>query len=472
MPRRASSGTKGLGKHHVPRCSRPSRGEKCGCSWRGKYKGQRSLLHLWCNQPIDPHDKAAAEKVFTRFKKAIDDHQYDPAGERVVSEGGTTLTEFLDDWWRDHVEARELNQSGLKAEKNVLQQSALGKRALVDLERDSKGILHWLNQSYKQRDWSKKTYGEYRNLLNRIFKLALALKKITSNPMGAIPPMAGVDNQRGELRHLRLTREGIERKLLAACPLLNRTQGSPNKQTKLTQDKADAIRVEVERGALQKDVAQTFQVSPAIVSAIVARTIWNPAQRVTTTKGDEMARRVKFSFDTGVRFGELQKIQLKHVLWNEPIPYEDAQGPFFGYRLRLPPSVTKGGKTTGKDEIVTVATRRSAEMLEARRDQFANTTLKYNAYIFGDDRTGFPIKSFRKSVNALFTLAGLAWGREVGLVWHTIRHEYASRAVEAAARKGRSLAEVQDLTRIKDVKTQQRYVHTRDDAAAELAAAL
>ena len=54
---------------------------------------------------------------------------------------------------------------------------------------------------------------------------------------------------------------------------------------------------------------------------------------------------------------------------------------------------------------------------------------KPDAFVFGTEAGRF-VASFKKSWQALYTLAGLDWGRAKGLTWHTTRHEFISRAAE------------------------------------------
>ena len=57
----------------------------------------------------------------------------------------------------------------------------------------------------------------------------------------------------------------------------------------------------------------------------------------------------------------------------------------------------------------------------------------------------------------LFELAGLKWGRDKGLVWHTVRHEFCSRTAENTG----DPVVAQELARHKDLRTTQGYLHPR-----------
>lgn len=68
------------------------------------------------------------------------------------------------------------------------------------------------------------------------------------------------------------------------------------------------------------------------------------------------------------------------------------------------------------------------QALTVRRFELGN---RPDAYVFGT-KDGKRVLGFRRMWTELFTLAGLDWGRDKGLVWHTARHEAISRALEAA----------------------------------------
>jgi site-specific recombinase XerC len=87
-----------------------------------------------------------------------------------------------------------------------------------------------------------------------------------------------------------------------------------------------------------------------------------------------------------------------------------------------------------------------------------------NGYVFGTE-AGNHVKSFKKSWQALFTLAGLDWGRRKGLTWHTTRHEFASRVCE----NEKDIKAAQEALRHARLETTMRYVHTRRDRRWQVA---
>jgi len=461
------SGTTGLVKIHGRDC-RATRGGKgrptaCRCPWYGKYQGHVVHLARWSGKEVDPRELGPARLVFTRIKSAIDDKSFDPAGEHKTRTSGQTFAEYIDDWWIDYVEEQQLASAkgSLKDVVGVIKRGPLGQAALHDLTTDL--IEEWLSTTRKARKWGKKNYNEYLALIVRLLDRAVARRKIKFNPARAIERMKGVNDHRGELRHFRLD-EDIEAKLFEVAPLLNRTQ-RPNRN-KLTQEKADAIRARATKGTLQSTIAQEFGVSTTVVCHVLQGKIWNPAHRATTTKGDEMTRRLIAVFDMGPRAGEMQRIQMQHVDWAHPRKLTDEKTgtKFNGYDINLPPELTKGGKWSGETQTLYAYTLRASRMLEARRFQLNK---KPTAFIFGTE-AGHSVKSFDKSWQALFTLAGLEWGRAKGLTWHTTRHEFGSRVNEQE--KDPTIA--QDLLRHKRLETTQRYIHTRRDRVRDAAARL
>jgi hypothetical protein len=176
-----------------------------------------------------------------------------------------------------------------------------------------------------------------------------------------------------------------------------------------------------------------------------------------------MRRRLIAAFDMGPRAGEMEMVRMRHVDWTHPKKLIDAASgqPFNGYEIMLPPANTKGGKMTGETQYLYAATLRASRMLEARRFQLKD---KPDAFIFGTEAGRF-VASFKKSWQALYTFAGLDWGRAKGLTWHTTRHEFISRVGETT----KNPKDAQEAARHKRLETTQRYMHTRRDRRWEVA---
>ena len=114
---------------------------------------------------------------------------------------------------------------------------------------------------------------------------------------------------------------------------------------------------------------------------------------------------------------------------------------------------SKGEKFTGEKERVYAGTERLIAALRTRRDDLQNDP---NAYVFGT-ASGFRQDDFEW--HRLFKLAGLDFGRDKGLVWHSLRHEFCSRTAENTG----DPVIAQELARHKDLRTTQGYLHARKE---------
>ena len=171
-----------------------------------------------------------------------------------------------------------------------------------------------------------------------------------------------------------------------------------------------------------------------------------------------MRLRLMMALDTGVRRKEMMLIQLRHINFRPTLVTVDGER-----REVLKVEVqSKGEKTTGRKEFVYVGTERLRKALEARRFALHDDR---EAYAFGTE-AGRHQKDFRRMWRELFQLAGLDWGRDKGVVWHTLRHEFCSRTAENTG----DPVVAQELARHKDLRTTQGYLHPRQ--ARVLAAAV
>ena len=265
--------------------------------------------------------------------------------------------------------------------------------------------------------------------------------------------------------------EPVEDKLFAVVEQLNRVQHGPTK-ARLTQQDAEAIRARVAAGETQKAVAADYRISTGLCCQIIKGDIWNPAEYRVGTKGSEMRRRLIAAFDGGMRRGEMMLTQIKHVTWT-PKTILKGDEVITAYEIVLPPTITKGGKTSGENEIIYAATPRFREMLEQRRFQLRRRTAAGKmepdpeAYIFGTEAGRYQ-KDFDRMWQALFTLADLDYGRNKGLVWHTTRHEFISRIAENTG----DPVLTQELARHKDAETTQLYTKAREHRKLAAAAGL
>jgi integrase len=460
----SASGVRFLIKHHVRACKERKRLTRCDCAWSGRYLGVDRVLATWTGKALDPHDRDAAEIVLTRFKKAIDEKTY-RADETEQPASGTdeTFKAFITEWTTHYAEVPKparptgLTSNSLPSMLGVLQRSPLGALSLADLADSPQTIERWLDAGLKRDGWKPVTRDRYYELLRSIFNRACAWRvgnkpRMTTNPMAGIPRLTPSKHER-QYPDVRFDPD-IEVRLLAACEILDRPR--PVTRSKIDQATADTIRAAVEAGALQKDVAARHHVSPGVVCDIVNGKIWNPARRLQTTRGPEMRRRVLAAFGLGVRAGETLDIQVKHVQWSRPQQLIAADGtPFNGYEITLPALITKGGKTTGKRETVFVATVALSRELEARRFALKNNP---DAYLFGTEAGRRP-SGFKRQWRDLFTLAGIRFGRSIGVTWHTARHEYISRLAEDPTVADTTL---QELARHADFDTTRGYITVRN----------
>jgi integrase len=448
MPYRAASKVKGLYKKHNIGCANAN-GDPldCNCPWYGKYKGISKGLAAWADKEVNPRTKAGAEAVLRRFKTAIDDKKYSPEGEQQSLGSGQRFSDFVLEWKTHYAEEYGLTSNSLDSMLNVLT-DGLGSFTLEHLAGDPVHIERWLNRIAKERCWSANTWCRYYELLSTICVRATRWKtngvpRMAHNPMTAIERRVGTKKKFG----VRIE-EAAEDKLLDACDRLNRPQHAPHSKL-LDWEKVGTIRKRVAAGESQAKVARAFGISTGLCCQIVKGEIWNPDKYRLGTKGDLMRLRLMMALDTGVRREEMMLIQLKHINFRPAlITVDGEQRELYAVEVQ-----SKGEKTTGEKEFVYVGTERLKDALKKRRFALRNDL---EAYIFGTE-TGKPQKDFRRMWRELFTLAGLKYGRDKGLVWHTLRHEFCSRTAENTG----DPVVAQELARHKDLRTTQGYLHPR-----------
>jgi len=415
------------------------------------YRRIYESLSRWSGTDVDPHQTKPAQHVFTRLKAAIDARTYSREGERSSLGSGHRFADFVTEWKTHYKEEYNLTSNSLDSMLNVLT-AQFGTCTLEYLSSASTEIERWLNSAAKERHWTDNTWLRYYELLNALFGRA---RRWTANnaPRMRVNPMEAIMRRVGSKRRFstRLEEE-IEDKLLQACAQLNRPQHRPNTRL-LTWEKVEQIRGAVAAGESQKSVAARFGISSGLCSQIIKGDIWNPDRYTIGTKGDEMRLRVLAAFRTGLRRGEMLDVQLKHVQFRPVMITVDGQE-YKVLTIELPPKITKGGKSTGEIEYVYAADQELKDALTARRFELSSNP---DAYVFGT-KAGKKVNGFRRMWHELFTLAGLEFGRANGIVWHTIRHEFVSRALEQA--DGDPVV-AQEMARHKDLRTTTGYLHAR-----------
>jgi integrase len=448
MPYRAASKVKGLYKKHNLRCpNQEGLPTNCDCPWYGRYRGISKGLAAWACKTVDPRTKAGAEAVLARLKTVIDERKYSPEGEQRSLGSGQRFSDFVLEWKTHYAEEYGLTSNSLDDMLNVLT-DGLGSFTLEHLSGDPVHIERWLNRMQKERNWSPNTWNRYYGLLNTLCVRATRWKtngapRMTHNPMTSIERRVGTKKKFG----VRIE-EAVEDKLFEACATLNRPQHAPH-SIRLDWDKVDTIRKRVAGGESQSKVARSFGISSGLCCQIVKGDIWNREKYRVGTKGDLMRLRLMMALDTGVRREEMMLIQIKHINFRPALTtVEGEQLELFAVEVQ-----SKGEKTTGEKEFVWVGTERLKEALKKRRFALRNDP---EAYVFGTE-TGKRQKAFRRMWRELFTLAGLKYGRDKGVVWHTLRHEFCSRAAENTG----DPVVAQELARHKDLRTTQGYLHPR-----------
>jgi len=471
MPTKTPSGTEGLIKRHSRGCTNRLTPSRCACAWRGRYHDQEVGLAKWAGVSVDPHAVKPARAVFARMITAIDEKRFDPAGEAKSLGTAQRFDHFIDEWVTHYaakagVDERGHTSTGTPAMLTVIQTETvagvcLGAQTLEGLVASPLVIERWLNGAMTARRWKPVTWNRYYELLHSICHRATLWRthdvpRMDRNPMDLIErKKVAKKSYKANFRPNRIY-EDVEDRLFTALETLNRPLHLPNARAKLTQADADAIRALVAEGGAQQIVARAFHVSPPVVSAIVAGAIWNPAKYRPSTKGDEMRRRLIAAFDGGFRAGEMMLVQLKHVNFRRPRVYLAADGTRVElYEIELPAANTKGGKRTGETQYILAGTDRFKLMLDQRRLQLKNNP---EGYVFGTE-AGVYQAGFRRQWRRLFTAAGLDFGRDKGLVWHTARHEFISRTAENTG----DPVLTQEIARLKDLETARIYMHARDD---------
>jgi integrase len=301
---------------------------------------------------------------------------------------------------------------------------------LTQLACDPYRFEKWLKDLKDTKKWGNSTFNRYLEHGRAMFNWAKKRKLVAENPFEAITPLSESNE-----RSVRISPEE-EQRLLDACTLLDRP--SPSKLIKVMPEQVVEIRARAEAGEQQKDIAADLGVSRALTSQIVNGKVRKPP---STTLGPEMKRRLIGAVDLGLRQGEMLKLQVKHV-------------DFDNWTLNLPKDITKAKK----DQQLYVMTPRLRAMLEERRP------LGDGAFIFGKENGRF-VASFDKTWKKLFELAGLRVGRKDGLVWHDLRHEYGSYLADQDVK----IHELKALMRHADIRTTARYLSARDERLRELA---
>lgn len=445
MPKCGRSGIRNLYKKHAASC-RNRQPLKCDCPWYGKYKGVNVNLARWSGQFVDPRRRQHAAVVMNRLRTAVDDRLFRPTGEYEVLGGKQTLRQFIAEWREHYAKVYDLRMDSLEAMLRAIDR-AFGGYTLEYLEDASLQIERWLNEQHRVRQWADNTWNRYYQMFNSLFVRAIKWRQ------GPVPrmkhnPMSSIERRVGAKRRFRMrVEEPVEDRLFSACDWLDDLK--PSAWTILDWDKVDAIRARAAAGESQHALAAAFGISIPLCCQVIKGRVWTETRRRSHRKGRLMRLRLMMAFDSGVRREEMLRIQLKHIDFNPIAITVDGQR----RELLVIDVQSKGEKFTGEKERVYAGTERLIAALRARRDELHNNP---DAYVFGT-ASGFRQDCFRAAWHRLFKLAGLDYGRDKGLVWHTLRHEFCSRTAENTG----DPVVAQELARHKDLRTTQGYLHAR-----------
>ena len=401
---------------------------------------------------MDPHTKTAAVKVLTRFRKAVDDGSFDPVGERPALRDPETLASFILEWQTHYAEVQGLSQNSLAAMLNVLSTGRLGGHTLEQLAGDSAG-----DRALAERD--RKGAPVERQDLERVPRAAVSRaaagdrvegqRQAASggNPVADIALRVADQPDHFKQRHSsRMSRTGCSRSSIveqAAPPI----DAQPADATA-----AEAIRPRSRRGS----AAWTW---PGAIHGVSRRSSRRSSRarsgtrprRTVGTRGTEMRRRLVGAFDGGLRAGEMLRIQLSHVNWRpvylrrlrdhrsrptrstcrrrSPRAGRPPVRPESGLCRDRPFPPTAGGAPVSAEEQPPVGA------VHLRRED------------------GRPQKGFARRGSNCSRWRGCESGGNLGLVWHTIRHEYISRLAELT----KDPVLVQELARHNRLETTQLY---------------
>jgi integrase len=420
-------------------------------------------LGKWSGQKVPPRLKGPAEAVLHRLIAAVDARTFTYEGEREsLPHAGQTLREFINEFQTHWVAERHLASSSLGPMLGVIS-AGLGHYTLDRLVAEDGPLLieRWLGVLQRERGFGDTTWNHYRSLLRRLFNRAMKWRRLRTNPVLFIDPKVGL---RGAGSGVRLE-EDVEDRLLAACEQLDEACGHPPNRTQLDWEKSAAIRARVAAGESQRAVAAAYGVSATCVSEIVNGHTWNRDRLQSEATGAVMRRRLIAALDLGLRAGEMLNLTLPMIDFS-PQCIEVGGVKHEVLVIALPPSVTKGGKRTGKTEYVYAGTERLKAILIERRAALKNNP-GFRQHVFGRE-DGSYVGSFDRPWRRLFELAGLDWGRAQGLVWHALRHEFISRTLEQTG----DPVVAQAMARHKDVRTTQGYLHARPTRLLAAAVAL
>lgn len=397
QPQRVIQGLRKLCKHFDWRT--------CPCKWYGSYRQKRQCLTKWWG-PIDSY--ATAQKALIDWQKTINDGTYDKRGFKVVVENGElTLSKLYKEYEERHMKA--MSGTGPLASQLGLFLEEFGQDYPLRIAKQADRITQWLEKQEKKREWLPKTWNNYHGAGQAFFNWIRKTKQLDGliNPFEFVPRKSGAGQV---IREQRFTQEQ-QAALIKAAEALN---------------------------------------EPA-----------NDHDHRNAHRGDEMKNRLIGALETGLRSGELLKVQLKHINFSK-------------WEIRLAPKNTKAGKLTGRIQTIYVETPRLRDILTKARFRLQQND---DAYVFGT-WDGYKVETFQDLWIRMFEAAGLnverkkgsgkltrrrsinaETGLPVGYVWHDIRHEF----VSTLADKNLNIKQIMVLGRV-TIQTANRYLNADSDS--------
>jgi integrase len=393
--------------------------------------------------------KTEAKPWEGRFRQEIRAGINPLAPPQQAIKANTTVRELLAEYQRRYVDVESLrSRKGITGEVNRIAQ-LIGDRPVRDLERPD--VAEDLQRFYAGR--TRATVNRYLSRLRSVTYWAIQREYITRSPFGR---GGGVKiSARLETRRERRVAPEEEQRLLDACPSLNESVVS---RRRLDDETVREIRDRLAAGESQKDLCLAFGISSGLCSQIATGKIWNEAIRVGRTEGCELEARLICALDTGMRQGEMLKLQNRHVDWtvNE---------------IQILAANAKSGRSR---RIPFDPEGRLGSILKQR------SKLGPEAFVFGNWATGEYVGSFKTAWTRLIATAhGVPFKRKgrgkraaattseglkaVDLHWHDLRHEAASRWYDL----GVGLRDIQILLGHSSIAMTERYLNVSSAGLGE-----
>ncbi len=373
--------------------------DRCEHAWWGSFRGRRVSLPKWANREI--RSKVQAQAALDELRTAIRDGTFDPEGLRIPETHSADMKfrEFADLYAERYARAK-----------------GLGSLRTIEYR------LNPLNEWFGERLLREITTADVEDFLTQLKRPAILTR---GHRLARSRRPATINRYLSLLRHM--FNWAVEREYLDRSPF---RRGSV---ALIRQEREDNRR---HRRVSSDEERSLLDVAPSHLRSMIVTAL-----------------------DAGLRRGEMLALTWADV---------DARPGW----LRLRGETTKSGKT----RWVPVSTTRLKAALDFLRLDAAGKEKSAAAPVFSNE-AGEQIRHFRtawemtvlrahgvepewqKSVRALTPDRQEAF-RRIGLRWHDLRHEYASRLVE----RGVALSQVRDLLGHASITTTERYDNQKPEA--------